>query len=104
MFEKRFGTQTVLLCVLLLVLFAKVGSAEPLYDDFSAPFISKDKWFGGEGVSALGRDVARAIENGKLRLKHRSVGFTASDSGLGINVVFLALLTFVWVADGGGAG
>src|SRR5207249_1388177 len=62
-----------------------------LYDNFKAPNISKNKWLGGEGSSQLGRDVSRGIENGQLRLRNRSVGFTASDSGSGINFVFLGV-------------
>jgi hypothetical protein len=44
-----------------------------------------------EGASLLGREATRAIENGHLRLRNRSVGFTGSDSGSGANLVLLGL-------------
>lgn len=39
----------------------------------------------------MGLDVKRAIENGKLRLQNRSLGFTAANTGVGTNFVFLGL-------------
>jgi hypothetical protein len=85
---------TVFLSVGFVILSAGKARAqlEPLvlYDDFSAPTISASKWFGGEGFDFLGLEAKRGVSNGQLELATRSVGFTASDSGVGTNSVFLA--------------
>ena len=92
MFETRISAYgTFVILVLLLTGSVTTGSAQSLYDNFKAPKISPDKWVGGEGASLLGLETTRAIENGQLRLRNRSVGFTASDSGFGTNFVFLGL-------------
>jgi hypothetical protein len=72
---------------------ATAALAQPLklYDNFNAPNILRKKWVGGEGASQLGLDVSRIIESGQLRLRNRSLGFTASDIGTGTNFVFLGL-------------
>jgi hypothetical protein len=94
MSEERISAKgTLVLCMVLLTASVTGGLAQSfqLYDDFNAPNISKTKWIGGERASQLGLDVSRVIENGQLRLRNRSVGFTVSDSGVGTNFVFLGL-------------
>src|SRR5262245_23934932 len=92
MSQKRiFLHGMILLGVLLLATTATNSLPQSLYDDFKGGTISLNKWVGGEGASELGREVTRAIENQKLRLKDRSVGFTALDNGTGSDFVYLGL-------------
>jgi len=62
-----------------------------LYDDFNGAGVDAEKWLGAEGSSLLGRDAGHFVQNGQARLKNRSVGFTATDSGVGANFVILAV-------------
>jgi len=90
----RSGIRWMLLASALLVTtwVAPAGALESLvlYDNFDAANISTTKWLGGEGSFLLGREATRVIESGRLRMRSRSVGFTAGDVGSGRTEVFLA--------------
>src|ERR1700752_747831 len=91
---KVFPRLTVVLSMVFVLLSAGKARAQleslTLYDNFTAPKISPDKWIGGETRDFLGLKAHRGISNGQLQLTTRSVGFTASDAGVGTNFVFLA--------------
>jgi hypothetical protein len=61
--------------------FATAAPAVALYDDFSAPLINPDKWFGDEGSGGGGKlaEVVRLVQTNGLRLFSRSNG--AADLG-----------------------
>jgi hypothetical protein len=81
---------TALQCavILVMVLIGVPGyTAERLvpYDDFNAPYINPDRWWGGEFSPAppprWGAEAIRQIHDNRLRLMYRSFGPTDSDSG-----------------------
>lgn len=92
----KLCTRSAFLFFMFLTIVS-VGKAwaqlEPLglYDDFTAPKISTTKWLGGESLTGLGREVNRVISNGRLQLMTRAGGFTAFNTGVGSNLVFLTL-------------
>jgi len=61
--------------------FATAVPAVALYDDFSAPLVDPDKWFGAErsGGGGILAEAVRLIQANGLRLSSRSYGATDSD-------------------------
>jgi hypothetical protein len=54
------------------------------YDDFNAPYINPDRWWGGEFSPAFprwGAEAIRQIHDNRLRLMYRSFGPKNTDIG-----------------------
>jgi hypothetical protein len=73
--------------MLLIILIGVPGdAAERLvpYDDFNAPYINPNRWFGGEfssGFPRWGTEGIRQIQDNQLRLTYRSYGATNAATG-----------------------
>lgn len=80
----------LVLGTLLLVLTATVPALSQapwvLYDNFNAPLINPNRWFGAEGNGPITRltpqvsaESERLVQGGRLRMSFRSYGLTTSD-------------------------
>ncbi len=66
---------------LVVLASVPVSAVEPLalYDNFNAPLIDPDRWFGSE-FSFLGAEAVREIFGNRLHMRYRGYGDTGSNS------------------------